>query len=217
MPVLLIIVAAGVFAGFALLLRKKTPAFSSAGGMQMGNAGDSGGVADSGASSPQKSGLGNQYDALIKSVAVAEGVEPALLKAIVAKESYFDEEAVNPEKDFVLEGVLYQQYDKTGLKLLHDFIAAGNDPKSIGLNPSLGLAQVRVNEGQSFIPGLQAVELFDPRTCLTASARLLRQLFHAGITLDTIDAYNEGQALHKRKLPYRDEVNAYYRRFQGDF
>jgi hypothetical protein len=217
MPVVFALGAAGLFAVIALFLRQKTSSLSTAGGMPMGNAGDLTGAGSSGAGSPQKSGLGNQWDVLIQQVAAAERVEPALLKAIVAKESYFDEEALNPERDFVLNGVSYGQYDSAGTKALHDFIAAGNDPKSIGLNPSLGLAQVRVSEGQSFIPGLQAVELFDPQTCLTASARLLRQLFDAGITLDTIDAYNEGQALHRRKLPYRDAVNAYYVRFKGDF
>jgi hypothetical protein len=52
---------------------------------------------------------------------------------------------------------------------------------------------------------------------LEAASALLAQLFAAGITLDTIDAYNVGQNLSVRNLPYRDKVNAYARQFAGDF
>ncbi|MGH7744699.1 MAG: transglycosylase SLT domain-containing protein, partial [Candidatus Dormibacteria bacterium] len=159
----------------------------------------------SGAPNPNKSGIGTAYDGIISQVANTEGADPILLKAIVKKESNFDEEAVNPETTFTLGGVTYGPNDSGGRKALHDFISGGGDPASIGLNPSLGLAQVRVGIGKAFIPGLEAIQLFDPETNLTASARLLKQLAAAGITLDTIDAYNEGQALDRRNLPYRDE------------
>lgn len=164
-----------------------------------------------------KSGIGNEWDQLISLVASREGVDPALLKAIVKKESGFDEEAVNPERSFFLYGKSYGPGDLSGRRALHDFIAGGGDPASIGLNPSLGLAQVRVSIGKKFIPGLDAIQLFDPQTNLTASARLLRQLAKAGITLDTIDAYNVGQDLSPRNLPYRDEVRANYALFVPDF
>jgi soluble lytic murein transglycosylase-like protein len=217
MPIVIAILAVGAFAGFALYLRQKSPALSSAGAMQGGIAGGSGSMGNAGAGPSQKSGVATQFDSLIAGVAGAEGVDPVLLKAIIKRESNFDEEAVNPEKDFVLEGVAYAQYDRTGLGLLHDWIAAGNDPASIGLNPSLGLAQVRVGTGKKFVAGLDAAQLFDPQTNLTASARLLRELFAAGITLDTIDAYNVGQSLHIRNISYRDAVKGFYAQFRGDF
>jgi len=171
--------------------------------------------------SKPKSGIGNQWDALISAVAGAENVDPVLLKAIIKKETDFDEEAVNPEKTFTINGQTYSPSSSTGRRLLHDFIAAGGDPASIGVNPSLGLAQVRVSTGKFFIPGLEARELFDPQTNLTASARLLLQLHDAGVRLETIDAYNVGQGRvlsgELRNLPYRDEVNRNYALFKNDF
>lgn len=164
-----------------------------------------------------KSGIGHQYDAIIADIARREGISPVLLKAIVAKETYFDEEAVNPEQTFTLGGVTYPPSSNAGRQKLREFISRGGDPATIGLNPSLGLAQVRVRTGKHFIPGLDAVELFDPKTNLTASARLLRELLGAGITLDTIDAYNVGQDLHPRNFPYRDKVKQFFAQFQGDF
>ncbi len=166
---------------------------------------------------PAKSGLGNDFDDLIRTVANAELVSPAILKAIVAKESFFDADAINPEKNFTINGVTYPQYDKRGQGVLRAFIKEKEDPLTLGINPSLGLAQVRVTIGQKMIPGLDAWELFIPQTNLTASGRLLRELLDAGITLDTIDAYNVGQGLRIRNLKYRDEVNSYYARFVGDF
>jgi len=168
-----------------------------------------------------KSGIGNEWDALIAAIADAEKVDPVLLKAIVKKESRFDEEAVNPEQSFTINGQTYSPSSSTGRRLLHDFIAAGGDPASLGLNPSLGLAQVRVSTGKVFIPGLEARELFDPKTNLTASARLLVQLFDAGVRLETIDGYNVGQGRvlsgDLRTFPYRDEVNRNYALFKNDF
>jgi len=168
-----------------------------------------------------KSGIGNEWDALIAAIADAEKVDPVLLKAIVKKESRFDEEAVNPEQSFTINGQTYSPSSSTGRRLLHDFIAAGGDPASLGLNPSLGLAQVRVSTGKFFIPGLEARELFDPKTNLTASARLLVQLFDAGVRLETIDGYNVGQGRvlsgDLRNFPYRDEVNRNYALFKNDF
>src|SRR5260370_25456832 len=105
-----------------------------------------------------KSGIANEWDALIAAIADAEKVDPVLLKAIVKQESGFDEEAVNPEQSFTINGQTYSPSSSTGRRLLHDFIAAGGDPASIGLNPSLGLAQVRVSTGKFFIPGLEARE-----------------------------------------------------------
>jgi len=195
---------------------------TAAGPVQAGaSAGDVGEVQPVSETEKPKSGIGNQYDALISSVANAESVDPVLLKAIVATETDFDEEAVNPEQSFTLNGVSYSPSDGRGRKALRDFIAAGGDPASIGLNPSLGLAQVRVGNGKHFIPGLQALELFDPQTNLTASSRLLRELVHAGVTLETIDAYNVGQGRvlsgELRNLPYRDKAKRNYAIFQTDF
>lgn len=164
-----------------------------------------------------QSGIGNSYDALISAIADREGVDPALLKAIIKRETNFDEEAVNPEQTFTIYGTTYAPSSVQGRRRLHDFIVGGGDPSSIGVNPSLGLAQVRFSTGKYFIPGLEAKELFDPQTNLTASARLLRELADAGITLETIDAYNVGQDLSPRNLPYRDEVKKNYQLFRGDF
>jgi len=163
------------------------------------------------------SGIGNDYDALILTVAGAEGIDPVLLKAIVKKETNFDEEAVNPEQTFTIYGKTYAPSSLEGRRRLRDFIAGGGDPHSLGINPSLGLAQVRLSTGKHFISGLEPQELFDPQTNLTASARLLRELADAGITLETIDAYNVGQDLSPRNLPYRDAVKKNYELFRGDF
>jgi hypothetical protein len=184
------------------------------------------GSSDAGGGTPQapakpKSGIANEFDALISAVASRENSDPVLIKAIVQTETEFDEEAVNPEKTFTIGGQTFSASSSTGRRLLHDFIANGGDPASLGVNPSLGLAQVRVSTGRFFIPGLEAKELFDPQTNLTACARFLNQLSDQGIRLDTIDAYNVGEPRVKsgelRNLPYRDKVNKNYRLFQTDF
>src|SRR5260370_13564213 len=220
----LALAVAGV-AGYVLWKRRKKASESLQSRGEGGNVDESAksksGINEGGTGPKAKSGIGDDYDALISSVATAEGADPVLLKAIVRKESDFDEEAINPERTFTLNGVTYSPSSSEGRKRLHDFIAGGGDPASIGVNPSLGLASVRVSTGKHFMPGLQALELFDPQMNLTLSAKLLRELKGAGITLETIDAYNVGQSRvlsgELRNLPYRDEVRANYALFQNDF
>ncbi len=157
-------------------------------------------------------------DRLIFEEAKRQGVDPVILKAIVAKESSFNPEAINPEKTFALQGVTYSPVNPQGRRALRRAILAENlNPLSIRVNPSIGLAQVRLTIARAFLPDVTARELFDPRTNLRASASLLRQLFDNGITLDTIDAYNVGQDLQPRNLPYRDAVKQFAREFQNDF
>lgn len=163
------------------------------------------------------SGIHTEYDSLIADAANAAGVDPVILKSIVAVESGFNPNSINPEKNFSLGGVTYSRNDAKGRAALVAWIKNGGSTDAIGLNPSCGLAQVRVGIARKFIPGVDAVDLFDPETCLEAASALLAQLFAAGITLDTIDAYNVGQNLSVRNLPYRDKVNAYARQFAGDF
>ena len=110
-------------------------------------------------------------------------------KAICATESGFNPDSINPEQDFTLGGVSYTQNNSAGRSLLVQWIKAGNDPASIGLNPSCGLAQVRVGNAKKFISGLDAWDLFDPATGLEAGAYALADM---GATLDTADMYNVG-------------------------
>jgi soluble lytic murein transglycosylase-like protein len=163
------------------------------------------------------SGEGLRWDAMIRDIAGREGISPILLKAIVRKESFFDPMAINPETSFTFDGTRYASSSRTGRAKLTQYIMEGHDPGKLGLNPSIGLAQVRIRIAKSFVAGITARDLFDPGMNLTASARLLRQLQGAGITLQTIDAYNVGQDLDPRNFPYRDEVVANYRKFEGDF
>lgn len=161
-----------------------------------------------------------KYDKQIAGVAAEFSVPPHILKAIVAKESSFNPDAINPEKPFTLNGVAYSASDKTGRAKLRQFILDGGNPlTALGVNPSIGLAQVRLKIARKVLrdPGLGAAELFDPIMNLRASAALLRELISAGITLDTIDAYNVGQDLQPRNLPYRDRVVKFARQFEGDF
>ncbi len=161
----------------------------------------------------------SSFDATIAEAADRWNVKPNILKAIVARESGFNQVAINPEKSFVLKGVLYSAGDAKGRTALRAFIAEGGDPLSLGINPSIGLAQVRLTTARSLSnnPSLKASALFVPATNLDLAARLLRQLFDAGITIDTIDAYNVGQDLSPRNLPYRDAVKQNADRFASDF
>jgi hypothetical protein len=172
---------------------------------------------DMGSTSQSPSGVHPEYDSLIANAANQYDVDPAVLKAIVATESGFNPNSINPEQTFSLGGVTYSQNDAKGRSALVAWIKQQNKPETIGLNPSCGLAQVRISIARAFISGVDAVDLFDPQTCLEAASALLQQLFNAGITLDTIDAYNVGQNLVPRNLPYRDKVNGYYKQFAGDF
>jgi soluble lytic murein transglycosylase-like protein len=208
----------------AYLLFKNSSSLSAAGGAldSVGGGDSPSSPAGDGTASPaQKSGLGNEWDSLIAQAAAKQGIPPVVLKAIVAKESFFNPNAINPEKNFILNGASYQQYDRSGDRALAAWIADGNDPATIGVNPSLGLGQVRVSEGKKFIGGLDAWDLFDPATNLEAAASLLAELFNSGITLDTIDAYNVGLGGNWqrgiRSLGYRDDVNKYAQKFAGDF
>jgi hypothetical protein len=159
-----------------------------------------------------------QYNALIAQAAAAAGIDPVLLKAICATETGFDPNAINPEQDFTLNGVQYGQNDRNARAQLVAWIKDGNRPASIGLNPSCGIAQVRVSNGQKFISGLDAWDLFDPAVCLEAAAYLIAD---DGTTLDTADMYNVGHGLNwlrgVRNLPYRAKVQDFYSRFAGDF
>src|SRR5229473_1866928 len=177
----------------------------------------SGGTA-SGGSAPSRSGVAMQWNAAIAQAAAAASIDPAVLKAIVATETGFNPDAINPEKDFVLNGVSYKQYDRAGQRALVAWIKDGNEPATIGLNPSCGIAQVRVGNAKKFIQGLDPWDLFDPATCLPAAAYLIAD---DGTTLDTADMYNVGHGLNwirgVRNLPYLQRVQDFYARFAGDF
>ncbi len=159
------------------------------------------------------------FDEQIESAAHSYGIPPHVLKAIVRRETNFEPNAINPEHSFTLDGVTYSAENRTGRNRLRDFIVSGGDPASLGLNPSIGLAQVRVRTAQNVLrsPRITAAALFNPVTNLSAAAALLKELFAAGITLDTIDAYNVGQDLSPRNLPYRDAVKGFARQFERDF
>lgn len=157
------------------------------------------------------------WDGMIENVARNEGIPPHVLKAIVATESSFDPTAINPEVAFTLGGVAYSAADKTGRARLREYIMQGNNPSSVGLNPSIGLAQMRISTARNLGFSGAPAALFAPFTNLTWSARLLRQLFDAGITLETMDAYNVGQDLRPRNLLYRDTVKQFAERYEGDF
>ena len=180
--------------------------------------GDLGGSSADGASTPPPSGVAMQWNALIAQAATAAGIDPVLLKAIAAQETGFRPDAINPEKDFILNGVSYKQYDRTGQAHLVAWIKAGNEPASIGLNPSCGIAQVRVGNAKKFIAGIDAWDLFDPAVCFEAAAYLIAD---DGTTLDTADKYNVGNgsnwARGVRNLPYRAKVANFYSRVAGDF
>lgn len=163
--------------------------------------------------------LAGGYDAMIAAQAKSAGIPPNILKAIVRQESNFTEAAINPEKDFTLDGVSYAASSKAGRAALRSWILAGNDPRVLGLNPSIGLAQVRVKTARKVLgsPRLTAAELFKPEVNLRASAALLAELLRAGITLETIDAYNVGQDLQPRNLAYRDRVRGFAKQYEADF
>src|SRR5258708_1675433 len=191
--------------------------FSSAdgGGDSSGASGGGGGVPDTGRS---PSGVSTQWNAPIANAAAQAGIDPILLKAIVATETGFNPDAINPEKDFILNGVSYKQYDRAGQRALVAWIKAGNEPSTIGLDPSCGIAQVRVSNAKKFISGLDAWDLFDAATCLEAAAYLIAD---DGTTLDTADTYNVGNGTNwargVRNVPYRTKVQTFYAEFQGDF
>ena len=180
--------------------------------------GDLGGSSADGASTPPPSGVAMQWNPLIAQAAAAAGIDPVLLKAITATETGFRPDAINPEQDFILNGVSYKQYDRKGQEFLVAWIKAGNNPASIGLNPSCGIAQVRVSNGKKFIRGLDAWDLFEPATCFEAAAYLIAD---DGTTLETADKYNVGNgsnwARGVRNLPYRTKVAGFYSKFAGDF
>lgn len=192
-------------------------AFSVAGGGG-GSGGTAGGSGGSAGTSQGPSGVHPEYDDLILQASSAAGTDPVLLKAIVAKESNFNPDAINPETDFVLNGVTYGQYDTQGQALLATWIKDGNDPAQIGLNPSCGIAQVRVSNGKHYISGLDAWDLFDPSVCLAAAAYLIRD---DGTTLDTADMYNVGHGANwargVRNPGYKADVQRHYAEFAGDF
>jgi hypothetical protein len=210
----------GAVAAYVLYKTLNPATAFAAAGAEGDSGGASGGSAENGADTPppSPSGVGMQWNGLIAQAAKAAGIDPVLLKAIAATESGFNPDSINPEKDFVLNGVSYGQYDRAGQKLLVAWIKDGNDPASIGLNPSCGICQVRVSNGKKYIQGLDAWDLFDPATCFPAAAHLIAD---DGTTLDTADMFNVGHGLNWlrgiRNLPYRAKVQAYARQFAGDF
>jgi len=212
--VLTLVAAAAAFMLYRLV--NPNSAFAAAG--DVGS--DSGGMSTdtSANNAPAPSGVAMQYNALIAQAAKAAAIDPVLLKAICATETGFNRDAINPEKDFTLNGVTYAQYDRAGQALLVAWIKDGNDPATIGLNPSCGIAQVRVGNAKKFIQGLDPWDLFDPATCLQAAAFLIAD---DGTTLDTADMYNVGHGLNwlrgVRNLPYLAKVQDFYSRFAGDF
>ncbi len=203
------VAAAAAF--FAYRIFNPSMAFAAEG--DVGSSGDA-----SGGSAASPSGIAMQWNAPIAQAAAAARIDPALLKSIVATETGFNPDAINPEKDFVLNGVSYSQYDRAGQRALVAWIKDGNEPATIGLNPSCGIAQVRVSNAKKFISGLNAWDLFEAATCLEAAAYLIAD---DGTTLDTADMYNVGNGTNwargVRNVPYRTKVQTFYAEFQGDF
>lgn len=161
-----------------------------------------------------------KYDAAIFNAANASRVEPALLKGIVAIESNFDPLAINPEQLFTLGGQTFTAASARGREALRDAILGGFDPASIGVDPSIGLAQVRVSTARDFVSGVTAHQLFSPETNLAAAARFVAWLFSNGITHEMIDAYNVGLTNVRRgvrNIAYRDRVLSARARFVDDF
>lgn len=204
-----VIAAAGAYLAYRLF--NPSMAFAAAG--DVGSGGDA-----SGGSAASPSGVAMQWNAPIAQAAAAASIDPILLKAIVAQETGFNPDAINPETSFTLNGVTYQQYDRAGQRALVAWIKEGNEPSTIGLNPSCGIAQVRVANAKKFIGGLNAWDLFDAATCFEAAAYLIAD---DGTTLDTADMYNVGNGTNwargVRNVPYRTKVQSYYAQFQGDF
>lgn len=217
-PVILSALALLVAGGaYLLYILNPSSAFSAA-GEGNGSGGPSGGSGGSSGASQGPSGVHPEYDGVIAQTASDAGIDPVLLKAIVAKESNFNPDAINPETDFTVNGVTYGQYDARGQAILAAWIKEGNDPALIGLNPSCGIAQVRVSNGKHYISGLDAWDLFDPQVCLAAAAYLIRD---DGTTLDTADMYNVGHGTNwargVRNLGYKMDVQRHYAEFAGDF
>src|SRR6266481_1606626 len=119
-----LVAAAGAF----LLFRLFNPNLAFAATGDVGS--DSGGSTadETAASAPAPSGVAMQYNALIAQAAKAAAIDPVLLKAICAQETGFNRDAINPEKDFTLNGVTYAQYDRAGQALLVAWMKDGNDP-----------------------------------------------------------------------------------------
>ncbi len=208
-----LVAAAALFAMYEVF--NPVSAFADAGDVGSGSGTE---TADSTTATSSPSGVAMQWNSLIAQAAKAAGIDPVLLKAICAQETGFRADAINPEKDFTLNGVSYAQYDTAGQRLLVAWIKDGNDPATIGLNPSCGIAQVRVGNAKKFIQGLDPWDLFDPATCLSAAAYLIAD---DGTTLATADIYNVGHGLNwirgVRNLPYLQKVQDFYSRFAGDF
>src|SRR5713226_8133021 len=144
MAALTLVAGAAAFMLYRLL--NPNSAFAAAGDVGNGSSSDS---AESSNASPP-SGVAMQWNPLIAQAAKAAGIDPVLLKAICAQETGFNPNAINPEKDFTLNGVSYSQYDRAGQRLLVAWIKDGNNPASIGLDPSCGIAQVRVDKIRKF-------------------------------------------------------------------
>lgn len=217
-PVLWIGAAVAVLAAYVgYQLYAPGMAFAAEGDVS-GSGGDGSDDTTSGDSAPSPSGVAMQYNAAIAQAASAAGIDPVLLKSICATETGFNPSAINPEQGFTVNGVTYAQYNSAGQRALVAWIKAGNEPATIGLNPSCGIAQVRVANAKKFISGLNAWDLFDPATCLEAAAYLIAD---DGTTLDTADMYNVGNgsnwARGVRNAPYRAKVQTFYAQFAGDF
>src|SRR6267378_4423227 len=225
-PAVMVIAVAGAMAAGYLVWKhlENVSAFASDGPGTSGPGTDGvvgsdlgGSSADNASSLPPPSGVAMQYNAAIFAAAQRAGVDPVLMKALAAKETGFNANAINPEKSFTFDGTSYAQYDRGGQAKLVAWIKEGNDPAAIGLNPSLGLMQIRVGNAKKFIPGLDAWDLFDPTVNFEAASYLLAEMVAAGLTLATADMWNVGAGSNwqrgVRNLPYRDQVNDFYQRF----
>lgn len=208
-------VVAAVGAYIAYQLYAPGMAFAAEG--ETGSGGDDT-SSDSSGSGSASSGVATQWNAPIAQAAGAASIDPVALKSIVATETGFNPDAINPEKDFALNGVSYKQYDRAGQRALVAWIKDGNEPSTIGLNPSCGIAQVRVGNAKQFIQGLNAWDLFDGPTCLEAAAYLIAQM---GLSYDTLDMYNVGNGTNwtrgVRNAAYLAKAQGFYSSFQGDF
>jgi len=144
------------------------------------------------------------YDRLIFLASGRQRTLSALLKAIAEHESGQNPLRVNPERAGISESYV--------LGLIR---AGGELPDR--LNPSIGFLQIRFSTARNLEPGVTAHDLLDVGMNLRVGFKLMDQLQRAGIRLETIDAWNVGQDLEPRNLPYRDNIVRLFNGFVEDF
>jgi hypothetical protein len=155
---------------------------------------------------------GGRYDDAISSAGLQRGIDPALLKAIMEKESAFRPDALQSNLD-------PKKYSSSEINRITNQLRADIQTSSdggaaavaahrakYGKAPDLGLMQINYQfNGQ----GLRPVDLFDPNVNITRGALVVDGIFRQGLTENEIDAYNVGVSAVKqgrRNLPYVQDV-----------